>query len=158
MNVLVLLGKKLGIYLAAVFTAYLLAVAAATQHVAGRLAAMGVEVDISQRLAMTASDLFGMAGMFLPIIAFGLLIAFLVTALLCRWLPRWRTPLYVLAGASALLCIHVALHQAFGLTPIPAARTMAGLFLQGLAGAAGGFVYITLNLRAFHDSPFAIAE
>ena len=158
MNVLVLLGKKLGIYLAAVFTAYLLAVAAATQHVAGQLAAMGVETGLGQRLEMTLIDVAGMAGMFLPIIAFGLLIAFLVTALLCRWLPRHRTELYVLAGATALLCIHLTLHQALGLTPVAAARTWIGLLFQGIAGAAGGFVYISLNRRAFRNSPFTIDE
>ena len=158
MNVSGLLGRKLAIYLAAVVTTYLLATATASLHVASRLDSMGVTPGFGGRLSMIGHDLVGMAGVFLPLIAFALLAAFLVTALLCRWLPRWRTPLYVLAGASALLCIHVALHQAFGLTPIPAARTMAGLFLQGLAGAAGGFVYITLNLRAFHNSPFAITE
>ena len=71
------------------------------------------------------SAIVGMAGMFLPIIAFGLLIAFLVTALLCRWLPNHRTGLYVLAGAAALLCIHLTLHQVLGLTPVAAARSAA---------------------------------
>ena len=158
MNVLVLLGKKLGIYLAAVFTAYVLASAAATQHVARQLAAMGVETGFGQRLAMTLSDLVGMAGMFLPIIAFGLLIAFLATALLCRWLPNHRTGLYVLAGATALVCIHLTLHQVLGLTPVAAARTWLGLLFQGIAGAAGGFVYISLNQWAFRNSPFSITE
>ncbi len=158
MNVVVLLGKKLAIYLAAVVTAYILASAAATQHVAGRLAAMGVDAGVGERLGMTLADLAGMAGMFLPIIAFGLLIAFLVTALLCRWLPRWRTPLYLLAGATALVTIHLALHLALGLTPVAAARTGGGLLFQGIAGAISGYVYITLNRRVFRSSPFEIAE
>jgi len=158
MNVFVLLSKKLGIYLLAVFTTYILASLTATQYVVGRLGTMGVDVDFAQRLSMTLGDLWGMAGMFLPIIAFGLLIAFLITALLCRWLSRWRTPLYALAGATALVCVHVALNQAFGLTPVAIARSSLGLLLQGLAGAAGGFVYIGLNQLAFQRSPFDIAE
>lgn len=158
MNVLVLLGKKLGIYLLAVGTTYLLASAAATQHVAGRLGAMGIEIGFGQRVSMTLVDLAGMAGMFLPIIAFGLLIAFLVTALLCRWLSPWRVPLYALAGATALVCIHVALNQAFGLTPVATARSGIGLLFQGLAGAAGGLVYIQLNLRTFKKDTFDITE
>ena len=134
MNVFVLLGKKLGIYLLAVGTTYVLASAAATQHVAGRLGTMGIEIGFGQRAAI------------------------LVTALLCRWLSRWRVPLYVLAGATALVCIHVALNQAFGLTPVATARSGVGLLFQGLAGAVGGLVYIQLNLRTFQNNTFDITE
>lgn len=158
MNVAVLLGKKLGIYLSAVFTAYLLASAAATQHVVTSLASMGVTVSLGERAAMTMRDIGGMAGMFLPVIAFGLLLAFLATALLCIWLGRWRRPLYVLAGFGALVTIHVAMNLAVGLTPVAAARTTAGLLTQGLAGAAGGWVYIRLNERIFPRNPFESVE
>ena len=158
MNVFVLLGKKLGIYLLAVCTTYVLASAAATQHVAGRLGAMGIEVGFGQRVAMTLGDLASMAGMFLPIIAFGLLIAFLFTALLCRWFSRWQVPLYVLAGATALLCIHIALNQVLGLTPVAAARSGMGLLFQGLAGAVGGLLYIRLNQHLFQKSLFDLPE
>lgn len=158
MNVVILLGKKLGIYLSAVLAAYLLASITASQYVVASLDAMGVEVGFADRLSMTLADLAGMAGMFVPIIAFGLLVAFLVTALLCRWLGQWRTALYVLAGAAALVCIHVTLNLALGLTPVAIARSPGGLLVQGLAGAAGGYVYTRLNARVFNRSPFEIAE
>ena len=162
MNTVALLSKKFGIYLASVLTAYVLAVVGASWHVADRLSSMGVTLDAGERLAMTARDLAGMAGMFVPIVAFGLLIAFLVTALLCRW-PRPLRPvsclvLYALAGFTALVCIHVALHLAFGLTPVAVARSVTGLFGQGLAGAVGGILYRYLNERVFPRSPFGIAE
>ena len=160
MNTVALLSKKFGIYLASVLTAYFLAVVGASWHVADRLASMGVTLDAGERLAMTARDLAGMAGMFVPIIAFGFLLAFLVTALLCRW-PRALRPtvclaLYALAGFVALVCIHVTLHLAFGLTPVAVARTVPGLIGQGLAGAVGGFVYRYLNEFIFPRSPFGI--
>jgi hypothetical protein len=85
--------------------------------------------------------------MFLPMVAFALLIAFMTAALLCRWLARWRLPLYAVAGAAALVTIHLILHLAFGLTPIAIARTAGGLMLQGLAGAAGGVCYFLLIRR-----------
>jgi hypothetical protein len=147
MNVPGLLVRKLAIYLAAVATAYLLATASASLHVASRLASMGVDPGVADRLAMIGRDLLGMAGMFLPLIAFALLVAFLVTALLHHLLRRAQVPLYVLAGATALVALHLALHAAFGLTPVAAARSAGGLSLQALAGAAGGFVYIHLNRR-----------
>ena len=158
MNVIKLLGKKLGVYLAAVLTAYLLASTAATQHVVSSLSSMGVHVDFSDRIAMTLGDFAGMAGMFLPLVAFALLVAFLFTALLCRWFDQWRTPLYLLAGATALICLHLAMNLAFDLTPVAIARFPGGLLVQGVAGAVGGFVYIRLNDLLFGRSTFVITE
>lgn len=158
MNVIAMLSRKLGIYLSAVLTAYLLASASATQHVVASLSSMGVAVGLADRLKMTAQDLLGMGASLLPLVAFGLLAAFLFTALLCRWLGRWATPLYVLAGATALVSIHVLMNLALGLTPVAIGRSAGGLLVQGLAGAAGGYVYIRLNQRMFSQSPFELAE
>lgn len=146
------LGKRLAIYLLAVVAAYLLAASAATQSVVSSLAGMGVELSLAQRLSMTLTDIAGMAGMFLPMVAFGLLVAFMATALICRYLSRWRIPLYVLAGASALVCIHLLLHLAFGITPVAAARTAGGLMLQSIAGAVGGLTYVLLSNTKFANT------
>lgn len=142
------LGKRLAIYLSAVAVAYLLAAVMATQSVVSSLAGMGVNVSFSERVSMTLGDITGMAGMFLPMVAFGLLIAFMVTALICRYWNQWRTPLYIIAGATALVCMHLALHLAFSITPLAIARTTGGLLLQALAGAAGGLTYVYLSNRA----------
>lgn len=143
------LGLRLLIYLSAVFTAYLLATVTATHSVISSLAGMGVELSFSQQLSMTLGDIAGMAGMFLPMVAFGMLIAFMTTALICRYFNRWRIPLYVLAGAGALVCIHLALHLAFGITPVAVARTAGGLTLQAIAGAVGGLTYVLLSNSEF---------
>ena len=153
MNVAILLGKKLGIYLSAVLLTYVLASVSATQHVVARLSDMGLSLDLGERLLMTAHDLGGMAGMFLPLIAFGFLAAFLVTALLHYWLKRGQTVLYVLAGATALVAIHTLLNLAFNITPVAIARNPGGMLIQGLCGAAGGYLYIFLN-RRFGSRPF----
>jgi hypothetical protein len=141
------LARRFGAWLLAVAVAYVLASATATQSVIGSLAGMGVDVQLGVRVQMTLSDILGMANMFLPMVAFALLIAFMTAALLCRWLARWRLPLYAVAGAAALVTIHLILHLAFGLTPIAIARTTGGLMLQGLAGAAGGVCYFLLIRR-----------
>ncbi len=139
------LGTRLAIYLSAVAVAYLLAAVAATQSVISSLAGMGVQVSFTGRLTMTLEDIVGMAGMFLPMVAFGLLIAFMATALICRYWGQWRIPLYIIAGATALACLHLALNLAFGITPVASARTTAGLLMQALAGAAGGLTYVLLS-------------
>ena len=140
-----MLARRLAVYLAAIAVTYLLAAISATQHVASSLESMGLPVSVGTRISMVGQDLVGMAGMFLPLIAFGFLVAFLVTALLCRWWGRWRNALYALAGACALICIHVALNLAFDITPVAIARSTSGLMLQGLAGALGGYVYAVFS-------------
>jgi hypothetical protein len=141
------LARRLGAWLLAVAVAYVLAAVTATQHVVAQLSKMGIAVNLGERLAMTGQDIVGMASMFLPMVAFALLIAFMTAALLCRWLSRWRLPLYLLAGATAVVCIHLGLNLAFGITPVAIARSSLGLLLQALAGAAGGFTYLFLIKR-----------
>jgi hypothetical protein len=133
---------RLGVYLLAVIVAYLLASFIATQSVVANLAGMGVDVGFSDRVSMTLKDFAGMAGLFLPMVAFALLGAFLISAMLCRWWAPWRIPIYIAAGAAALITIHLTLNLAFGVTPIAVGRTTTGLLLQGLAGAAGAYIYI----------------
>ena len=137
--------RKLAAYLLAIIVAYLLASITATLSVIARLAEMGVDVNFSERLSMTLHDIGGMAGMFLPMIAAGFLAAFLLTALLCRWLGRRPVALYILAGALALITIHLTLNLAFGITPVAIARTMGGLLIQGVAGAVGAYFYAYTN-------------
>jgi len=143
------LGIRLAIYLSAVVVAYLLAAISATQSVVSSLTGLGLPVSFPERVSMTFSDIGGMAGMFLPMVAFGLLIAFMATALICRYRKRWRFPLYILSGAVALVCIHLALHLAFGITPVAIARTTGGLMIQAVAGAAGGLTYVLLSRSRF---------
>ena len=135
------LVRRLGNFLLAVLIAFVLASTLATQSVVSRLYGMGVEVSLADRMGMTVQDLSGMAGSFMPMIAAGYLVAFLVVWMLCHWWPQRRTLLYVLAGATALIAIHLALKLAFGITPIAVGRSLAGLLSQGLAGAVGAWVY-----------------
>ena len=137
--------RKLAAYLLAVIVAYTLASITATQSVIARLAEMGIDVNFADRLRMTLHDIAGMAGMFLPMIAAAFLAAFLMAALICRLLGRRPIALYILAGAVALIAIHLILNLAVGITPVAIARTMGGLLIQGLAGAVGAYLYPYTN-------------
>ena len=137
--------RKLAAYLLAIIVAYLLASITASQSVIARLAEMGIDLNFADRVRMTLHDIAGMAGMFLPMIAAGFLAAFLLTALLCRWLGRRPVSLYILAGAVALITIHLTLNLAFGITPVAIARTTGGLLIQGVAGAVGAYFYAYTN-------------
>lgn len=137
--------RRIGSFVLAVAVTYLLAVISASQHVAASLESMGAEVGFGTRLEMIVHDLGGMATSFLPMLVIGFVIAFLVAALLLRWLPRYRYLLYSLAGAAAVATIHVALHAAFDITPVAVARSTGGLIVQALCGAVGGYLYARIT-------------
>lgn len=133
--------RVLAAYLAAVLVTYASAVIAHSQSVVARLHGMGVDESVADRLGHTLHDLAGMAGLFLPIIAAALAVAFPVARLVMRLLPRWQPVGYAVAGGAALLAVHVILEQTFEITPIAAARTTLGLTLQALSGVLGGWVF-----------------
>jgi hypothetical protein len=129
----------------AVLATYSLACFTATQSVVARLGDMGIPVSLAERLQMSGQDLLGMVGLFLPLIAVGLLLAFLVAGFLGRRSPSRRTVLFILAGAMAMISIHLALQWSFDITLVAVARTPLGLLSQVLAGAAGGYLYTLLK-------------
>ncbi len=139
-------------WILAVLSAYGLAAVTATQSVLASLEAMGVHVERPDRIRATLADLVGLAPTLLPLVAGGFLVAMIVAALLARRLPRLRTPLLALAGGVTLVVIHLALKASLGVTPLPIARTLAGLLVQGLAGAIGGGVFAVLTRRRRHRS------
>ncbi len=130
---------------AAVVTAYVLATLAATQSVIGRLDGMGIPISFAERLSMSAQDLLGMCGLYLPLITVALLLAWPVAGWLGRRSPERRPLLFMLAGATAILCIHLALNWSFDITLVAVARTPLGLLSQVLAGAAAGYLYTRLK-------------
>ncbi|MBT8135820.1 MAG: hypothetical protein KJO54_02275 [Gammaproteobacteria bacterium] len=135
------MARRVTVFLLALFVTYVLAASAATQSVLMRLREMGIRITLDHRLSATGHDLIGMATSFLPLLALGLLLAFVVTGWINRWFEGWRVALYVLAGAVAVIAVHAGLKLALDITPVAAARTTGGLMIQAAAGAAGGLIY-----------------
>lgn len=138
--------RALGAYLLAVVVTYVCAAVAATQSVISRLADMGVDVGFALRLQTTMQDTAGMIP-YLLLIAVAFAIAFPVAALVSRFLPRWRSLGYPLAGGVAILALHFILNQALNITPVAAARTTVGLAVQALAGVLGGYLCLRMLPR-----------
>jgi hypothetical protein len=137
--------KTLAAYTWAVLVAYFLAVIFATQFVAASLIGMGIEVSLAQRLEMSFKDVIGMTGMFLPLVAVGFLIALGAAGILSRRNPLKRTFLFTLAGALAMIAIHLGLKFAFDINLVAVARTLIGLFTQAIAGAVGGYCFTRIK-------------
>ena len=58
-----------------------------------------------------------------------------------------RARLYALAGGVAVLTILLALEAAFNITPVAAARSLAGLLTLAACGALGGWLFARLLPR-----------
>ena len=133
-------------YLAAAVTTHVLATLSATQYALDELSRLDIEISVVTRLATTVHDIGGMALTFLPMTAVAFAIAFPVTSQIAKRIPRRRDGLYMLAGALAIVAIHVLMKWALGIWMILVARTLWGLVVQALAGAAGGLLFARLTL------------
>ncbi|MGI9328245.1 MAG: hypothetical protein ACR2PZ_23710 [Pseudomonadales bacterium] len=142
-------------YIAAVLVTYVIGAAAATQGALAHLPAIAQEsIDFGVRMSTTAADLLGMLPAYAPLIAAALLAGFVVTAFVLRWLPDLRTFGYTLAGAVALLALHLIMRQTFdGIVPIASTRTTVGLLVQVFAGAVGGWLFARLGSGATRSHP-----
>ncbi len=93
-------------------------------------------------------DLLGMFPTFAPLIAAAFVVALPVIRLVSRGRSRW-----LLIGCTsgffvAIVAMHLAMTAVLNVTPVASARSFSGLLLQGLAGAAGGYVLYRLAWSA----------
>jgi len=135
--------RALAAYMVAALTSFVVGSIAATQHVIGRLIELGQHLSFGERLQWAFTDLLGMLarGLYPGLIAIALAIAFVVAGIAARYWPGLRTIGFVLAGAAALLAMHLLIEAVTQLNPVAATRTSVGLMWQVLAGALGGFVF-----------------
>ena len=145
--------KILTAYLGGVAGAYLLGSLLATQVILANVQALGMDVNLEVRLQSTVHDMLGLATSYLPLIAIAFLIAMLARGGLLRLFPGHALLLSVLAGAVAIVTLHVTMKAVLGLSGIAATRSLAGLLGQGLAGAFGGYLYYRIRCRTSGVAP-----
>ena len=133
-------------FILAVLTAYMAAVLAYTQLNLANVVEMGIPVSLMDRVGAAGHDLLGMTGLYLPIIAVALLLAFGFTAVVLRWVPHLRTLGYMLAGFVGIFVVDFALGALLtgGTHPLAVTRTTVGLLSQCVAGALGGYVFAVM--------------
>ena len=137
--------KRILAFMVAVLGGYVFAVLAYSQLNLSNLTDMGVAVGFSDRFGTFAHDVLSMTSMYLPIMTVALLVAFLLAALVLRWVPHLRVLGYVLAGTVGMLAVILFFKVAMGTNPIAVTRTLVGLVSQGLAGAVAGLVYVRVT-------------
>ena len=139
-------------FIVAVLGGYVFAVLAYSQLNLSNLTDMGVTVDLADRFGTFTHDVVSMTSMYLPIMTVALLVAFLLAALVLRWVPHLRTLGYVLAGATGMFAVILFFKVGMGTHPIAVTRTLVGLVSQGLAGAVAGLVYVCVSHRLSSDA------
>ncbi len=130
-----------------IFLAYLVGSVMGTQVVLSNVASMGLDVTLAMRWSSSLSDLSGLLGTLLPLMAIALLPGWLILDWLGRRsITHVAAGWYALAGATGIAILHPALNWAFDIDVFAAARTMPGLLGQALAGGVGG-VAVALSRR-----------
>ncbi|MEM7704354.1 MAG: hypothetical protein AAF358_02320 [Pseudomonadota bacterium] len=137
--------RRAAAFLVAALATYVLATVAATQFALQRIVDLGLPVSPLQRATTTGQDLLGMAQLYLPILAVGLAVALLMAGLLSRWWRAGRYLLMIAAGFGSVLAANLIMNWAFDITPIAAARSLAGLLTQGAAGLVGGWLFARMT-------------
>jgi len=137
--------KAFGAYLLAVVATTALGSVAATQFVLADLRTMQVDVPLSVRFATTFHDIVGISPTFAPIVAGALLVAFLIAALLTRFVPLPERRWYLVGGFVATIAVLLLIKSLLGGSPIAGAKGSFGLVAQGLAGLFGGWVFAKLS-------------
>lgn len=134
-------------WLAAVIVAAILGAFVHTQFTLSSLASLGAPVTPAIRLQASLRDLLGFAPSFAAIMAVGYLLAFAATALLRRYWPLRREPIYALAGAVSVLTAMLAMLALFELHAIAITRSPAGLAALVACGGLGGWLFGCLLAR-----------
>ncbi len=114
-------------------------------QVAALGADVGIEVTFADRVDAAIHDLTNMTGLYLPLVAVGLVIALPVARLVIGFLPHLRLIGYTLSGFVAMIALHAIMEAVLGINGVAPTRFLDGLLLQGVAGGVGGlaFHYVT---------------
>ena len=111
------------------------------------LDALGVELPLSVRLETIGRDWIGFGPTLAAVMLLALVIALPVGALGARLLRLPRVIGYALASSAAVVVTMLVIEAYYSMTlgstitPVPTARTLAGLAAMGGAGGVAGLVY-----------------
>ncbi len=145
--------RNLYAFVPAILGAYILGTSAATQVNLGKLADLGVRITLRDRLQATGHDLIGLSITYLPALVVALGVALFAAAYLSRWMPGLRLGLYVLAGASGVVAVHLIAEAVLGVNGLAAVRDTYGLALQALAGSFGAYIFYVATGWAHRPGP-----
>ena len=140
-------------FVVAVIVTAILAVALHSQFVMAGLRGLGAEIGAAEALRVTAHDIAGMAPTYSLFITIALVLGFVITATVRRWVRLGPGVSYAIGGAAAIGLMMVIMREALGITVVAGARTPAGFAAQCAAGAIGGLVFALLYRQSDRATP-----
>ncbi len=138
------LKRLLHLFAASVIAAGL-ASAISSQMVIADLQGFGLNVSLSQRIAVTASDLMSLGFALLGLFLLAFLSAFGVASALQKKLGGNRTIWLSVAGLISIPASVMLLKLMMGMTLVSAARSIYGLILYSCCGLVGGYLFAYLH-------------
>lgn len=135
-------------FLIAVVFAFILASLFHSQFVMAELTQVGVNISLNDRLSMTLDDILGLYPTYGLVVAFSLLLAFSITALLAKRIQIKPKMLYFAAGAVGISIALLAMHPILDVSLLAGARTPFGFVCQSFAGAMGGWIFNHLRTQS----------
>lgn len=132
--------------LATIFT-FVLASLFHSQFVMAELSAVGVIINLNDRLSMSVDDLIGLYPTYGVVIALSLLLAFSVATLLLRRISVSSSIIYFTAGGLGVATALLVMHPILDASLLAGARSRLGFICQALAGAMGGWVFCHLRAK-----------
>ncbi len=134
-------------WIVGVAVGYAASVAAYTQQVIGKQAALGAVYTPSQYGQTLVENFGGLIGQFGAVLAIALTVGFAIAGALRRFIPLAPIVAFPLAGGAALFAAVWLIENVMfggGVGAIGGARDIAGQAMQGLAGAIGGAAFALL--------------
>jgi uncharacterized membrane protein YadS len=132
-------------FLIATILAFVLASLFHSQFVMAELTSVGVNISFNDRLSMSLDDLIGLYPTYAVVIAISLLLSFIVCALLLKRFTPPSSMLYFTAGGCGVAAALLTMHPILDIIFIAGDRSTLGFISQCIAGAMGGWLYITLR-------------
>jgi len=132
-------------FLIVLLCTFMLASLAHSQFVLAELSALGIKIDLANRLTMSIDDLLGLLPIYAAAIGLSLLVGFASLALIRKFRPQTSALLYPVAGFVAILVMLLTMHPILDITLIAGARSTLGFVSQCLAGLIGGWLFMRLR-------------
>lgn len=137
--------RSILVFSLAVMVAHLLMSAAGTQFVLADIQSYGLAVSMSDRIAATLHDIYGLIPALLMLVSVAFLVAFTIAALGHRFVGGNRMYWYLAAGFASLPAAMLLMRLTMGITPFAIAGTAFGLLLIAFCGLAGAYVFARLT-------------
>lgn len=145
------MGKIVVAFLAAVLAGHVVGAIFFTQFNLGALVELGAPIDLVIRARTTMQDIVGMFPVYTIAVAVALFLGFSIAGIIVKRLPQLRYLGFISAGFVGFYAMHGLIEALAGVNLFWIAKTSMGILFQAIAGAIGGYVFVTIRDKQLRD-------